>query len=377
MTVTDIRPAEFPWFRYDGYTFSLGLTDGERAWLSGHSASRYDAEHGRMVVTGGMGEQAEVAYAKIGTILEAAGLGWRDVTRLVENVTVDGIDAYAEAEEVRRRVLGDADPTVVTVVVERLLRPKALVEIEVSGQRGGGEPDGTVALPTILPLDERGEVVAPGDLRGQYRFCLERVAALLEAVGLDLSHVVKTVDVTTPATRAEHGRTSQPRRELLGPVFPAAAGLLMSRLRHPDALVALDVLASRHRPEAISAGWPHDDALTSSPAVRAGRTLHLSGFAALDPETREPVHPGDVVAQARFAYERILHVLGRAGAGPEHLVKTIEYVCPGGLAAYRGVAGVRRELLRSPWPASTGAVCAGLLRPELLIEVDPTAVLPA
>jgi len=36
---------------------------------------------------------------------------------------------------------------------------------------------------------------------------------------------------------------------------------------------------------------------------------------------------------------------------------------------------VRREILREPWPASTGVVCEALLRPEFLIEIDPLAVL--
>jgi hypothetical protein len=73
----------------------------------------------------------------------------------------------------------------------------------------------------------------------------------------------------------------------------------------------------------------------------------------------------------------VLEVVQAAGGRPEHLVSTIEYVCPEGLADYRGVAKVRQGLLREPWPASTGAVCAGLLRPEFLLEVFPTAVLPA
>lgn len=69
MTITDIRPKAFPWFNYERYSFSLGLTDGTTAWLSGHSASEFDPETRHMVVRGGMGEQAETAYAKIGAIL--------------------------------------------------------------------------------------------------------------------------------------------------------------------------------------------------------------------------------------------------------------------------------------------------------------------
>jgi hypothetical protein len=68
-------------------------------------------------------------------------------------------------------------------------------------------------------------------------------------------------------------------------------------------------------------------------------------------------------------------VVAAAGGVPQHLIKTIEYVTPSALEQYRGVAGVRSKLLREPWPASTGLVCEALLRPQMLIEVDPFAIL--
>jgi len=97
--------------------------------------------------------------------------------------------------------------------------------------------------------------------------------------------------------------------------------------------------------------------------------------APLDPATERVVFDGDVVAQAEYTYQNVLKVLAAAGGGPQHLAKTIEYVTPAALAAYRGVAEVRARLLREPFPASTGLVCEALLRPEMQIEVDPFAVL--
>ena len=104
--------------------------------------------------------------------------------------------------------------------------------------------------------------------------------------------------------------------------------------------------------------------------------LFISGFAALDHDTQKPLYLGDVVAQAEYTYESIIEVLEAAGADATSLIKTIEYVCPEALPTYKGVAEVRKKLLSSPWPASTGAVCRALLRPEFLIEVDSLAVLP-
>ena len=132
MTIHDIRPEIFPWFRYAGYSFSLGLTDDTTAWLSGHSASEFDPETKHIVVRGGMTEQAQTAYAKIEAILSAAGFDFSDVVRVVENVTAHGADQYADSVAVREQIFGENRPTVVTVMVEGLLRPAAFIEIEVT-----------------------------------------------------------------------------------------------------------------------------------------------------------------------------------------------------------------------------------------------------
>jgi enamine deaminase RidA (YjgF/YER057c/UK114 family) len=400
MTLSAIRPASFPWFPYDGFTFCLGLAEGEAAWTSGHTSAAYDAAVGKMTVGGTMAEQARTAYEKVLTILAAAGFGPADVTRITENVTIAGLDDYAAAEAVRQELFGAHRPVLRTVVVDRLIRRSALLEVELHAVAGGGaellaasEPrragawraspvreghDGAVYLPTVLPVDAAGEVVHPGDLVGQYAYCLDRAGELLAAVGLSLDAAVTTYDYSTPATRDVYRRTHRVRQERLGGagVYPGAGGILMSRLHHPDALVALDVTASRHPLELVNPGWSRYDTLTYAPGVRAGRTLYMSGFAALDMRTQEALHPGDVGAQAEATYGAILELLAHAGLGPRDLVETTEYCVASALPDYRAVAGVRERLLSPPWPASTGAICAGLLRPEFLLEVFPTAVYP-
>jgi enamine deaminase RidA (YjgF/YER057c/UK114 family) len=228
---------------------------------------------------------------------------------------------------------------------------------------------GVVYLPSVTAPD------AGDDLESQTRACFERVAELLQGADLEMSSIVKTLDYTTPATLREYKKTSAIRREFLGPVYPAAAGILLARLQHPRALVSLDVTASRRPLEAVNPGWERYAKLTYSPAVKAGDLLFMSGQAALDPATERAVFPGDVAAQAEYTYANILEVLKAAGAGPENLVKTIEYVTPAGLDDYRSVARVRDAILTAPYPASTGAICEALLRPEFLIEVDPLAAL--
>lgn len=394
MTFRAIEPAEFPWYDYHGYTFSLGLELDGHAINSGHSGSAYDAAKGKPDVVGGMGEQARTAYAKQAAILEAAGLTMADVTRVVENVTVAGLDHYDEAQQVRDEVFGAHKPTVVTVIVDRLVRAKALIEVEVHASPGGGEAlvigadgswrretvrrghDGAVYLPTLLPIDADGEIVAPGDIVGQYFYCLERAGELLEKAGLSLSHLVATTDYSTPETRERYPKTGRARRDLLGPVYPGAAGILMSRLHAPGVLLAVDAIASTYLPEPVNPGWARYDTLTYLPGLRAGNTLYMSGFASLDMETQQATHAGDLRKQAEATYGAIAETLAAVGATPADLLTTVEYVTPAGLPDYRVVADVRREILSAPYPASTGVVCGGLLRDEFLLEVVPTAVIP-
>lgn len=401
MTLRAIKPADFPWFAYEGFTFCLGLTEGDSAWTSGHTSARHDKAIGKMTVQGTMEEQARIAYAKCLAILEAAGFGPEDVTRVSENVTVAGLAAYEDAAGVRREVLGER-ATVRTVIVERLVRRAAWLEIELHAVKGGGRElraasevraagtwqassitegqDGVVYLPTVTPIDEHGDVVHPGDFVAQYRYVLEQAGVLLEAVGLTLGHAVTTYDYSTPDTRAVYRGTHRVRKELLGHnesgVYPGAGGILISQLHAPGALVAIDVTASRHPLELVNPGWSRYDTLTYSPGVKAGRTLHMSGFAALDMETQQAVHPDDLGAQAEVTYGAILHLLDHAGLGAADLLETTEYCVESAVGDYKAVAEVRERLLGPPWPASTGALCHSLLRPEFLLEVFPTALYP-
>src|SRR5690606_2985447 len=161
----------------------------------------------------------------------------------------------------------------------------------------------------------------------QYRYCLEQAGALLQDAELSLDDVVSTYDYSTPATRGDYRKTHHVRKELFGGagVYPAAGGILMSRLHGEGQLVAIDVTASRHPLELVNPGWSRYDTLTYSPGVRAGRTLYMSGFASLDMETQEVLHPGDLAAQAEQTFNSILELLRYAGLGPENLLSTIEF----------------------------------------------------
>ena len=267
--LTALEPETFPWLDHRRYSFSLGVRHGPGVWLSGHTASAYDPATGAVGVQGDMTAQAAVAWDKIERLLGAAGLGTDAVTRVVEYVTPDGLGAYEEAVAVRAGRLGGNRPPVATVAVERLLRPEALVEVEVAASGTPGD-DGLVHLGS-LTAPEAGD-----DLSAQVHAVLRRAEELLGTLGLGLDHVVKTVETTTPATRAAYRATAAVRRELLGPDFPAATGVLAPVLERPGALVSLDIIASRHPKVVIDPHGSTRHAVTFSPAVRAGASTPVA-----------------------------------------------------------------------------------------------------
>jgi len=117
--------------------------------------------------------------------------------------------------------------------------------------------------------------------------------------------------------------------------------------------------------------WP--DALTFSPAVRAGNLLFISGTTAVD-DNLAIVGKDDIVAQTRFIFEKFDRILRAAGASFGNIVETTEYFLT--MADYKRTAAVRRELFKGPpYPAATGVLVAGLIRKDALIEIKATAIL--
>jgi aminoacrylate peracid reductase len=125
--------------------------------------------------------------------------------------------------------------------------------------------------------------------------------------------------------------------------------------------------------EIVNPGWEHFRKLTFSPGVKRGNLLFISGTTATDDEGNL-VGEGDIVAQTRQIFRRIGKILEAAGASFDDIVMTTDYITT--TEGYRGTAEVRREFFKNGFPAATGVIVAGLLRPGALIEIDAIAVVP-
>jgi enamine deaminase RidA (YjgF/YER057c/UK114 family) len=110
-------------------------------------------------------------------------------------------------------------------------------------------------------------------------------------------------------------------------------------------------------------------------AVVAGNIVFLRGQVGQDLDTAESVGHGDVPEQAERAMANIAQLLDEAGAQMGDVCRITVYLTDvrHREAAYRVIG----RHLKGVFPASTGVVVSALARPEWLVEIEATAVIPA
>ena len=101
--------------------------------------------------------------------------------------------------------------------------------------------------------------------------------------------------------------------------------------------------------------------------------VFLAGTTTTDEKGRI-VGVGDIVEQTRQIFRKFEAVLSLAGGSIQNIVDTTDYVLS--LEDYAETAQARRDIFKGPpWPAATGVVVKGLVRPDALIELKGIAVL--
>ncbi|NEB75709.1 RidA family protein [Streptomyces sp. SID14478] len=108
--------------------------------------------------------------------------------------------------------------------------------------------------------------------------------------------------------------------------------------------------------------------------VGEGRLVLVSGQIALD-EKGSVVGPGDAGAQARQVFENLRRCLAAAGASFADVVKLTYFVTDMAILPQVRVARDAHIDAKRP-PASSAVQVAGLIRPELLLEVEAMAIVP-
>jgi enamine deaminase RidA (YjgF/YER057c/UK114 family) len=118
----------------------------------------------------------------------------------------------------------------------------------------------------------------------------------------------------------------------------------------------------------ISTGSPFEAAFGYSRAVVKGGWCFVSGVTGYDYATM--TMPADAAAQARAALATIARVLDEAGFAMADIVR-VQYTLTDA-ADVDALAPVLAEVLGGIRPAAT-MVIAGLIRPEMRVEIEVTA----
>jgi len=118
----------------------------------------------------------------------------------------------------------------------------------------------------------------------------------------------------------------------------------------------------------ISSHYPFEDTYGYSRAVRIGHQVFVSGTTA-----RAPHLDGDAYVQAKAALAVIADVLAEAGAGLQHVVRTVVYVID--MADIQHVARAHSEAFDRVRPASTLVQVGALTPASARVEIEVTAVI--
>jgi reactive intermediate/imine deaminase len=127
----------------------------------------------------------------------------------------------------------------------------------------------------------------------------------------------------------------------------------------------------RTNPPALSTptGYTHIVEVTGP-----NRTIYISGQIAFDKDGTL-VGAGDMKAQAEQVFRNLETALKAAGAQFSDVVKMNSYITD--MSKVQAVRDVRAIYFKDATPASTFVEVKGLVRPDLLLEIEVVAVVPA
>ncbi|QDL90856.1 RidA family protein [Paroceanicella profunda] len=112
----------------------------------------------------------------------------------------------------------------------------------------------------------------------------------------------------------------------------------------------------------------------SHAVIARGTTVFLRGQCPQDLDTGENIASMDPGEQAHKVMQNIGQLLGECGADWGHVTKLVVYLTD--VRHREAVYRTMGDYIRGVHPVCTGLVVVALARPEWLVEIDATAVIP-
>lgn len=122
----------------------------------------------------------------------------------------------------------------------------------------------------------------------------------------------------------------------------------------------------------ISSGAKWEDIVGYSRAVKIGNIIEVAGTTAVD-EGGNTVGVNDPYEQTRYALSKIEKALQAAGATMKDVVRTRMFVTD--ISKWEEIGRAHGEFFRTIKPAASMIEVKGLISPELLVEIEVTAII--
>ncbi len=117
-----------------------------------------------------------------------------------------------------------------------------------------------------------------------------------------------------------------------------------------------------------------DNDLAQAVVTQGGRIIWLRGQCPQDLDTAKDIGSHDPVEQTHKVMQNIRQLVEECGGRMEHVVKVVVYITD--VRHREAVYRTMGEYLKGVHPVSTGIVVQALARPDWLVEIDATAVVP-
>ena len=121
----------------------------------------------------------------------------------------------------------------------------------------------------------------------------------------------------------------------------------------------------------VPAGTRWGDEVGYSRAIRAGNQIEVAGTTSFN--GNEVVGVGDAYFQGIFIMKKIQSALSELGGDMKDVVRTRMYITD--ISAWDGVSKAHGEFFGDIKPASTMLVVSELAHPDMLVEIEATAII--
>ncbi|WP_313606037.1 RidA family protein [Rhizobium sp.] len=108
--------------------------------------------------------------------------------------------------------------------------------------------------------------------------------------------------------------------------------------------------------------------------VARGTMIFLRGQCPQDLDTAKNIDSHDPVEQTHKVMQNIRQLVEESGGKMEHVTKLVVYLTD--VRHREAVYRTMGEYIKGVFPVCTGLVVVALARPEWLVEIDATAVIP-